>query len=368
MSGREQISPSGLAFLMFGFLMGSTLLLPMGAPAKQAAWLATALGGLSGVVVAWVYTRLAVQFPGECLVGYSRVILGRWGGSLVSLLYLWYGFHLGALVLRNFGEFLLTALLPTTPISVIILTLMALCAFAVRTGLEPLARASQVLVLVVVALVVITMVLLAKEAEPRNLQPWFSDQPASILRAALTILTFPFGETIIFAMVIPQVRPAGSVPRTVMRTILAATFVLTATAALSTAVLGSHIRGTSRFSTLALIRHIVIADFITNLDALVVGAWVFNGFLKASACLYFCATGLAEWLGLREYRSLVPPIAILMVGMSILVYQDVSEMTTFLNIWAVYSLPFQVLMPLVLLLVAQVRGLGQQEGSSISGG
>ncbi|HWI53990.1 MAG TPA: endospore germination permease [Symbiobacteriaceae bacterium] len=356
MSGREQIGLGELSYLMFGFLMGSTLLLPMGAPAKEAAWIATLLGGTGGLGIAYVYTRLAIRFAGQGIIGYSRQTLGHWAGSLVGLLYIWYSFHLGSLVLRNFGEFVLTSLLPTTPLSVIILTLMLLCTFAVRHGLEPLGRSAQILVLILLLLVAATVVLLAKEARVHHLQPWLGDRPISILQTALTMMSFPFGETVIFTLILPRVRPVRAVPGTVLRTIIAAAVILTLVAILSTAVLGSHIRGTSRFSTLALIRQIVLADFVTNLDALVVGAWVFTGYLKVSTCLYACAAGLAEWLGLQVYRPLILPIGIMMVSMSILAYQDVSEMTNFLNIWAVYSVPFQLLLPLLLLVVAHVRG------------
>ncbi|MDF2627879.1 MAG: hypothetical protein K0R39_1710 [Symbiobacteriaceae bacterium] len=356
MSEREQIGLGQLSVLMLGFLMGSTLLLPMGAPAKEAAWIATILGGIGGLGIAFIYTRLALRFPGQGISGYSRLALGRTAGGLVGLLYIWYGFHLGALVLRNFGEFFLTALLPTTPLSVIILTLMLLCAFAVRHGLEPVARSAQVLVPLLVVMVAIAAILLAKEAQLRHLRPWLSDRPVSILQAALTIMSFPFGETVIFAMILPRVRPARKVSGTVMRTMLATTALLTLLAALGTVVLGVQIRGTSRFPTLTMMRQIILADFVTNLDALVVGAWVFTGYCKVAVCLHFCATGLAEWLALQAHRQLVLPIGILMVGMSILVYQDVSEMTAFLNIWAVYSVPFQILLPLLLLGIAHLRG------------
>lgn len=362
MSPREQIGLGQLSVLMFGFLMGSTLLLPMGAPAREAAWIATLLGGAGGLGIAFLYTRLALRFPGQGIFGYSRLVLGRWAGSLLGLLYIWYGFHLGTLVLRNFGEFFLTALLPATPLSVIILTLMLLCAFGLRHGLEPVARSAQVLIPLLVVMVSFTAILLAKEAQVRHLQPWLSDQPVRILNAALTIMSFPFGETVIFAMILPRVRPAKKVFGTVVGTMLAAAALLTLLAALGTVVLGVQIRSTSRFPTLTTMRQITLADFVTNLDALVVGAWVFTGYCKVSVCLHFCATGLAEWLGLSVYRQLILPIGILMVGMSILVYQDISEMTQFLNIWAVYSVPFQILFPLLLLGIAHLRGQPAAQG------
>jgi spore germination protein KB len=213
-------------------------------------------------------------------------------------------------------------------------------------------------------MIILAATLVVKEARLQHLQPWLGDQPVNILEAALTIMTFPFGETVIFAMILPRVHPAKAVSGTVLRTMLAVAVLLALLAAMGTAVLGAHIRGASRFATLALVRQITLADFVTNLDALLIGAWVFTGYSKVSVCLHFCATGLAEWLGLATYRQLILPIGILMVGMSILVYPDVSEMTSFVTVWAVYSVPYQILFPLLLLGAAHLRGQPAAQGQA----
>lgn len=355
MHGREQIGGSELGFLIFGFLLGSSLLLPMGASAKEAAWLATLLGGGAGLALAWVWGRLHALFPDMTLIGYSRRVLGPWAGGLVGLLYVWYALHLGSLVLRNFGEFLITSLLPDTPISVIHISLMLLSVYAVRHGLEPLGRSAQILVIVVVGLIAATSVLLAKEVKPPYFLPLLGDGIPSILRAAATVLAFPFGEVVLFSMVLNRVRPSDSARRSLLISMGAAVLLLTLVTALGVGVLGVHIRGASRFASLAMIRQILIADFITNLDAVVVGAWVSTGYLKVSACLYICATALAELLGLDDFRPLLFPLAAIVVGLSILVYQDTSQMAAFLSVWPVYSAPFQILLPLLLLVTAAIR-------------
>ena len=355
MAEREQIGPNGLGFLLFGFLMGSSLLLPMGAQAKEAAWIATLLGGTASLGLAWIYARLARAYPGESLVGCTQRILGRWLGGLVTLLYIWFGLHLASLVLRNFGEFLVTSLLPTTPISVLIIVLMLLCVYAVRHGLEPLARTAQILTVTVIALVSVTAFMLTPEAEGQNLLPVMGGGLPSILRAAVTVMAFPFGETVLFGMIFHRVRPKGSVFPTLSRSILAATLVLALVTLLGTAVLGAHIRGVSRYATLAVIRQVMIADFITNLDAVVIGAWVFTGFLKVSACLYITASSVAELIGSVDFRPLLLPLGVIAASLSMLVYEDSSQMAAFLAVWPIYSAPFQLFMPLLLLGASRFR-------------
>jgi spore germination protein KB len=159
-------------------------------------------------------------------------------------------------------------------------------------------------------------------------------------------------------MIFTKVRPEQRLTRAVGIAMVAAVATLAFLGALSTAVLGAHIRGASRFATLSLIRQISVADFITNLDAVAIGAWVSTGFVKISLCLYVCATSVAELFSLASYRPYVLPIGAAMVSLSLLVFRDTSQMAAALALWPTYSAPFQILIPLLLLGVSLLRPVG----------
>jgi hypothetical protein len=82
----------------------------------------------------------------------------------------------------------------------------------------------------------------------------------------LSTLGFPLGETILFALLLPLVRPIRQ------------------------------------------IRPAVIFTIATRVDAIVVGNWIVTGFMKVAVCLLTVSRGLAEWAGVSEYRPLVLPL------------------------------------------------------------
>lgn len=355
---REQIGPGMLSALMFGFLAGSSLLLPLGAEAKRASWLAVAIGGIAGMAVAWVYTALALRFPNQSLTEYSKRILGKWLGGLVGLLYIWYSVHLGALVLRNFGEFVVLTILPATPISVPMLCLAAVAAYGARHGLEVLGRTSQIIASVVIFQVSLITALLLKEIRPERLLPILDPGPLPLLRGAFGSLSFPFGEAVLFALFLQLVRPVKRTRPAVLGALLAGTLFLTMVQLRNVSVISADLLASDRFPTIGVVRQIDVADFLTRLDAMVVGNWIATGFLKTAVCLLAAARGVSDWAGLKEYRPMVLPLGCIMVVLSITLYDNVSEMGSFAaTIWPVYSVPFQILMPLLLLGVAEVRGL-----------
>jgi spore germination protein KB len=352
----EQIGAWNLAALMVGFLLGSSVVLPMAVQARQDAWLSILLGGVAGLVAGWVYTSLSLRFPRQSLIGYSKTLLGSWLGGAVGLLYIWYALHLGALVLRNFGEFLVTTILSITPLSVIILTLTLLCVHAVRHGLEVLSRTALLLTAGVTAFLLASMALELREAHLQNLLPLMEQGPIPILQGALSTFSFPFAETVLFAMILPSVSPVHKRTRTALLSLGTGCLLLILIHGITIAVIGAHLVETSRFPGLAVIKYIDIADFLTRLEAIMVTTLSLTGFMKVAVCLYVAVRGLAEWAGLEDYRPLVLPMGALQAALSILAYHNVTEMSSFAaTIWPVYSIPFQVLIPAVLWVVARVR-------------
>ncbi|MFZ5814641.1 MAG: GerAB/ArcD/ProY family transporter [Bacillota bacterium] len=354
---REQIDGRQLVSLLLGFLLGTSLVLPTGHQAERDAWLAVLIGGGAGVVAGAAYARLSQAFPGQSLVGYSRRLLGRWVGGLIGLLYIWYALHLGSLVLRNIGDLVVTTILMRTPIIAPLVMMMALTAYAIRHGLETLARTSQVIVGLVLLQVASTFVFLVEEMRLERLLPVLDQGLAPVLKGGWDVFAFPFGETVLFGFVLQHLRPGTAVRRPFLVALTVGVLVLGLITVRNVSVSGAHVLGAVRFPSTGVIQRIEIGDILTRLEPGFIATWILTGFLKLSLCLYAATGGIAEWWGLSEYRPLVMPIGALMVALSILVYPNVTEMVDFATtIWPVYSFPFQVLIPLVLVVATWVRG------------
>lgn len=135
--------------LVILFIFGpAVLLIPshLATEAKQDAWIASVLGVGIGMLLVWLYTTLGNRFPDMTLVEYSEQILGKWLGKTVSLLFFTFFFILAALILRNIGDFLTAQVMPETPIQFIHIMFLSIVIMGTRLGLEPLARAGEILI------------------------------------------------------------------------------------------------------------------------------------------------------------------------------------------------------------------------------
>ncbi|MBM7854799.1 hypothetical protein JOC37_001177 [Desulfohalotomaculum tongense] len=81
-----------------------------------------------------------------------------------------------------------------------------------------------------------------------------------------------------------------------------------------------------------------------------------GGFIKAGLCLLAAANGLAKIFNFPNYRSIVTSVALLTANFTYLVYEDVAEMVQWsVKVWPWYALPFQVILPLLILIWAEVK-------------
>lgn len=278
-------------------------------------------------------------------------------GKIVSLVYLAYFWHLGSIVLRDFGDFYLAIVYPETPLVVIILLLALLCASAVRNGLEVLGRCSVFLVPIAVFFIIFDSLLLIEKIELSNLLPVLDVPWKDLLKVSHGVATFPFGEAVIFLMVMAFSNNQRQVRKTMFGAMFTAGVLLSWLAARNTGVLGSIVC-IQAYPSFPVIRYINLGEIFTRLEIVVAAVLLSLGFIKITVFYYGTVLGLAQLMRLRSYLPLVLPVGAMMVFLGACVFQSNVENINFsFNIYPYYSLPFEIGLPLLSLLVAVIRGV-----------
>ena len=129
--GKEQISDKEAIVLLIMFIIGTTMIVGTGGDAKNDAWIAGIVATVYFIPMLLIFSRLLSLFPGKDLFDIFSIVFGKIAGKILSVVYIWYSFHLGGLVLRNFGEFVNVVALPETPLFIPLLCLGLVCVIAV---------------------------------------------------------------------------------------------------------------------------------------------------------------------------------------------------------------------------------------------
>ncbi|HYE11095.1 MAG TPA: GerAB/ArcD/ProY family transporter, partial [Patescibacteria group bacterium] len=125
---------------------------------------------------------------------------------------------------------------------------------------------------------------------------------------------------------------------------------------------GSDTLGSVYFPSYTAISRVNIGNFLQRLEVAVAIVFILSGFIKISICLLAATKGITKLFGFKDYRALVTPVGLLMVNLAYLVYGSIMEMFEWADdIWPYYAFPFQVLLPLIILIAVEIKSRMQKK-------
>lgn len=355
MEGKFLISNRQVLSLTAMFLLGTTLLLSLGQELGRHSWLGIIGGFIAFLLLLGLYYILAKLEPKKSLFALIEQAFGRKIGTVINLLYLIYFFVLLVTITGNFVDFINSVILIQTPELMLIIFLTITAAYAVKKGLEPIARLSEIIVFYVVIIAIAVTALLFNRLDTTNLLPLWPENWALVSRSGFNILVFPFGETVIFLCFFSQIgRPKITFKGYLWGSIVGL-FVLLVVALRNTAVLGEFTR-LSSYPTYDSARLINIARFITRAEVFISLNHMFAGYVKATLVYYSLCSGLKEVFRLRSYQHLVLPIGALIVLNTYLSFSTNIQNTFFaFEIYPFFAIIFQLILILATLIMLLIK-------------
>lgn len=353
----ERISSSQLTALLMGFMIGSSVLFPPGQGAGNMGWLAL-LGGIpEGILIALIYVWLTRRFPRKTMIEIADVVYGPRLGKLVSAAFIGYLFYLATLVSTNFFDFIKLAILVETPSSVIVLFGALVVSYCVANGIEVLGRVSQGMVILAVSSMGLITALLINQIKPGNYLPILLQHIGKLAWTAHGVATFPFGETVAFAMILPFLNRPKEGLRSVLSAIIATGCIMAVVLLRNIGVLG-NMMGLFTYPGYYVAQLISVGEVFTRLEILIAINFVMMGFLKIAVLHYGVSLGIAQLLRLPSLKPLVLPLGILISSVALINFSDVTENIKFAgDAYPLFALPFQVGIPLLTLVIAVLRKL-----------
>ena len=362
---RGKISCTQTVYLLIN-LVGATAVVFLPAitaqDAGRDAWMVPVLTTLPGIYLALVIASLGKRHPGQTLIQYLQTALGSWLGKAAGLFYLFYFLHTNALIIREFGELMVTIIMPRTPLVVFHVTILLLCAWAIRGGLEVLARVMEFTWPVILILFMTAILLTANEIDPLRLLPVLENGLMPVISASLAPTGWR-GEIILLAMFLPFMTRPREGGLCAIIAVVAIGFILTADAMINTAVFGPVVERMT-FPAFSLVRTVSVANFIERIDAVLVAVWVIGMFGKIALFYYAAVLGAAQLANVKDYRPLVVPVGVLLAALSIYVAGNSRELVEHIaQIWPLFAYLFEYIAPTLILILTAVKGRHTGSGS-----
>lgn len=352
------ISVRQFQIFVFVFTIGSSVLyIPsaLAAEAKQDAWIAAGFGVVIGLLVVKLITSVAKLYPNLNFAQYTEVILGKWLGKLVNLAFFFNFYMISAFVLRDVGDFVITLLMPETPLQAILIIFIVVVIMGIRLGLETLARAAEIFYPGLIIMMLILLIALTPEFEFSNIQPLFESGVKTIVRSSLPFIAVPFFQFSVFLMIIPYVQKKKGAEKKFFSGALKAGILLIIFTVVSILVLGVDITARQFYPTFTLSEKINIGNILQRLEAVVAGIWLISIFFKLAICFYASVLSLAHTLKLKDYKVLTFPLGMILVVLSIVVYPNIVYTGEFIKWMFFYFGTMGLVIPITVLGVSKLR-------------
>ncbi|MDF2960006.1 MAG: hypothetical protein K0S39_1741 [Paenibacillus sp.] len=302
-----KLSGKQIYWIMTTMALGVALLLTIQTTvsiAMQDAWISILAGGFISIFAVYIAVKLSLAYPGKTFIEYTQLILGKWLGKAILVLYFLQWYSVTGIILREFAE-MMNLMLPTTPIWVIMISMLFIVMYGTNNGIDIIGRCGEFIGPVMVLFVILTILLNLNNIHMADLTPVYKETGwKPIAQGAIPTAGF-IGQNVIVLMLIAfMTKPEASLPHAIWGT-ATASIVCTIVAVFVVATFGPEGVSSMWYPYYELIRIISVADFIQNVDILFVVVWLTSVFMRLAVIFFVTCYGVSQYLGLKNWKPVI---------------------------------------------------------------
>jgi len=364
MSDKETISGRQLTLLTFTFIIATgTLFVPsmVAKKAGQDGWLSVLIAGIVGVILVFIITALGLRFPEKSLVEYSEIILGKWLGKIIVLIYILFYFHLSSNIIRGVTSTIQGTLLQNSTLETITIIVFLASAYSVKMGLETITRANILNLFVTFLAIFTVFILLIKDMNIEMLTPVLSRGIVPVLRGSVEPASW-FCQVVSIAFIMPFINKPKETRLCAIIGVVWAAVTLSIMAALVVVIFGPQLASVLSFPTLEVVRYINVGQYIQRVEIVFLIPWIISNYIKICFFYYITVLIVSKIFKIEKTKTLVIPVGLVLFSMSIALFKNNVELSSFFSqVSGYYFLPVELGIPALLLVIELIRKKGRRK-------
>ena len=348
----EKISLWQASLLMAGFFLGTTIVMNPAVESGADSWFSMLIAISAGLIIVSMTSALAALHPDKSLVGILIYCFGKVGGRIMSFFYLLLSVWLASAVLLTFSFYNVNVSYPNTPILFLSICFMIIIAFAVKLGLEVLSRMSEVFMLIIIVVTLITLMSFITSFHADAVLPIFKDGLKKPLLAGLTDSSLPFAEFFLALTILPNVNDLKKIRNVGRNAVLFAGGLMYIIVMRNIFVLGADVSARNVYPSEKSFQLMPLLNILPLLDINV----ILSGAIKIGLVLYAEAKILGDLVGMKDFKLFVLPLAALDVAGSVFVDNNIlSQLFVASKIVPLAYIPILIITPMTMLIISLIR-------------
>ncbi|WKV09560.1 endospore germination permease [Thermoanaerobacterium sp. CMT5567-10] len=354
----KSVTQKEIFYAMFLFEIGNTILFAHGISAKQDSWMAVLLAMVSALPLLYLYIFLYKKYKAN-LTEILKLSFGNIVGRALSAIYMFYFFYMAARVTRDYLELSTGSIFPLSPIKVIAIFLMIVVTYFILFDISVTLKVASILLPFFIFLIFIVFIFAFTIPcySLNKIFPIFTGGIVPIIKAAYPqVLTFPFGEIIVFMMIFPEVPNKKDLFKySFVVFILTGLFLAFNNINIISAI-GVYEASRINFPFYSMTR-LISLGFFRNLDSLYIALMIIGNLIKIIIFAYAGLKASQSVFDIKEYKFLLIPTAAIIYALSIITAESYFiQIPVELPLVSLYiHVPLQIIVPLLLLIAYFVK-------------
>ncbi len=352
---KDKITLRQAVCIVFTFIMGTFVILNVYPEAEQDTWFSIMMAAVAAIPLILVYARIIRLFPGRDIFEIIQTLFGSIIAKALILLLVWYSLNLCGLVMRSFSDFINVTALPETPQLPILIIIALLAAYVIKSGIESLGKLSVALLVIILLAILATILLSLNKIDFTNIQPVLSHDIGELSASAFSFLMLPLSETVVTLCITDAIKKTDSPRKIYFLGIIPCVAVIIIVLLRNIVLVGVPMMLAEYYPSYIAVRVIKLGDVLSRVEGLISMIYILAGLIKAAVCMMCAAKGISSLFGVKDYRRLVMPVALIGLAISAIIYRDSMELVAFFKPYSFYMLLFGVLIPLIIWVTAEVK-------------
>lgn len=336
----------------------SIMYLPGILEAGRDVWISFILASLVGYIVIYCnYLPLSLH-PGYSMITSLVKYWGKLLGGIASVYYFLFFFFLGTLILSDiyfFGKIVM----PETPPYVFLIFFVIPSIYAVKLGVETIARFTEFLIPIIIVVYLSLNFLLVPDLDFQNLFPVLADGIGPVLEGSIPNMNFPFAQILPIVFLYKYTKTSSSKGSKFIKYTFIAVFLTTILLLVRTitsvGAFDVYLLESLTYPPYSAIRLLERGEVVERIDALIIATFYGTTFLKFVITYFIICEVIADFFQAGAAKDYSVPVGtLLFVSMPYLIPRFDIILNSVVPLFLIF-LPIFFLIPVALFFTIQVK-------------
>jgi len=283
-------------------------------------------------------------------------LFGKVIGKLLIIIFTFYTMQTGGIVLRNGSQFVNINGLPNTPIMLIMLCIVALTAYFVKSGMKVMGKWAELFAVIFSLAIFVVVILGIPKMDIQNVRPFLYRGIKPVMVSAFYTFSFPFGEIITFSLVFSSFEKGKKISKVYRNGLFIGGAIMLIASLNNALVIGVESMNATYYPTYVTATKIAIPPFLQRTEVVLASVIVIASFTKTAVYLLASCIGIAKLFNCKDYKFIVTPVAIIFMIWSFNLFKSVMELREWdLAVWKEFSFVFQGILPTFIFISAIIK-------------